>query len=64
MIYRDNFASRFILLVTMAVPVIGLLTSENSIADVKDGRLWDAFKDTNMVQQVLLSLGVVIFMSA
>lgn len=61
MIYRDNYASRFILLVTMAVPVIGFLTSENCMADVKDGRLWDAFKDTNIVRQVLLFLSNIIF---
>ncbi|KAL3986423.1 putative integral membrane protein [Acanthocheilonema viteae] len=52
MIYRDNHPSRFVLLVTIAVPVIGFLTSENCIADVKDGRLLDAFKDTNIVRQM------------
>lgn len=54
MIYRDNYASRFVLLTTIAIPVVGLLTTENCLAKVKDGQLWDAFKDTNIVRQVLL----------
>lgn len=61
MIYRNNYASRFVLLVTVAVPAVGLLTSEDCVADVKDGRLWDAFKDTNIVRQVLLFHSAVIF---
>ncbi|VDO76721.1 unnamed protein product, partial [Onchocerca flexuosa] len=52
MIYRDNYASRFILLSTIAVPMVGLLTSENCLAKVKDGQLWDALKDTNIVRQM------------
>ncbi|EJW89047.1 hypothetical protein WUBG_00040 [Wuchereria bancrofti] len=52
MIYRDNYASRFVLLVTMTVPLIGFLTSENCMANVKSGRLWNAVKDTNIVQQM------------
>lgn len=52
MIYRDNYASRFVLLVTLAVPLIGFLTSENCVANVKRGRLWNAVKDTNIVQQM------------
>ncbi|KAM3716206.1 Restriction of telomere capping protein [Dirofilaria immitis] len=52
MIYRDNYASRLVLLVTMAVPLIGLLISENCIAEVKDGHLWNAFKNTNIVRQM------------
>uniref|UniRef100_A0A915PLP8 DUF4220 domain-containing protein n=1 Tax=Setaria digitata TaxID=48799 RepID=A0A915PLP8_9BILA len=63
-IYRDSYASRFVLLVTMAVPVISLLTSKDCMADVKDGRLWDAFKDTNIVRQmgVLVILPVLSFL--
>ncbi|CAG9532475.1 unnamed protein product [Cercopithifilaria johnstoni] len=52
MIYRDNYASRFVLLITIAIPFVGFLTSENCVADVKDGRLWDAIKDTNIVRQM------------
>ncbi|VDK75580.1 unnamed protein product [Litomosoides sigmodontis] len=61
MIYRDNYASRFVLLATVAVPVIGLLTSEDCVADVKDGRLWDAFKDTNIVRQMGIFVVLPIF---
>uniref|UniRef100_A0A1I7VAC5 ABC transmembrane type-1 domain-containing protein n=1 Tax=Loa loa TaxID=7209 RepID=A0A1I7VAC5_LOALO len=54
MIYRDNYASRFIFFAAMAIPVIGILASENCMTDLKDGQLWKAFMDTNIVRQVLL----------
>ncbi|VDK61763.1 unnamed protein product [Onchocerca ochengi] len=70
MIYRDNYASRFVLLTTIAIPVVGLLTTENCLAKVKDGQLWDAFKDTNIVRQMgilvilpMLSFLLVTFMA-
>ncbi|EJD74277.1 hypothetical protein LOAG_18386 [Loa loa] len=52
MIYRDNYASRFIFFAAMAIPVIGILASENCMTDLKDGQLWKAFMDTNIVRQM------------
>lgn len=52
MIYRDNYASRVVLFFSVVAPVVGFFTSENCMADVKGGRLWDAFKNLNVVRQM------------
>ncbi|VDN07046.1 unnamed protein product [Thelazia callipaeda] len=52
MIYRDFYASRFIVLTTLTLPVVGLLTSENFLDDIKAGRLKDAFCNTTTIKQM------------
>ncbi|VDN36935.1 unnamed protein product [Gongylonema pulchrum] len=51
-IYRDNFASRFIMLATFSVPLLGAYTSERLLPDLRDGRFADAIRNTDIVKQM------------